>query len=544
MADSSQQRERPVPSGFNKFPDICLLLHGVMASIQVPPLLTPRSPAPWRQAGSSIVGPTPARVFERIRTSHLGATPAVRAQAVEALGPSGTLPRPSLVEVTAATVDHLLNAPSLPKIRLEDAAACRGGHAVKGVRLRAEALVLALRDDDAAVRATAAKTLGLLAPTLGNDKELGTRALARLLADDQNPSVCEAAFAALAELGPVAGAVGVQAFVEDLWLNTSPEFRCRTAAALGDLGPAAGHEGVHALIASLASEVEPSVRQAAARALGRMRCTAGADGVHMLILALRNDEDAPVRCEAANSLAFLGPTWTGPDVVPALVATLTTDGNADVQLAAASALEEHGASALPHLLPCLERGKHPRMRLAALDSLRALADSKDASSVVREHGALLQCIAHHHHEPGVPSAMMDIFVALGDCAGPALPGLLRLAQRPPDTESENAEDATDGASALATHILAALFEDHKLVFESAVGARAVAFLSLRRRLCLESMTHRGEPSPGQRSRTAREVRQAVGLLKRRPLVQHRRTLSLLPSPAIVGHVSRRTVLEH
>merc|ERR1719242_1356123 len=118
----------------------------------------------------------------------------------------------------------------------------------------------------------------------------------------------------------------------------------------------------------------------------------------MLTVALRSDEDAHVRREAADALAFLGPAWTGTDVVPALVATLTTDGNADVQMAAAAALEGHGASVLPHLLPCLEQGQHPRVRLAALDSLRAVADSTDADSVVRDHGALLRCIKHHHQE--------------------------------------------------------------------------------------------------------------------------------------------------
>jgi len=516
-----------------------------MASIQVPPLLTPRSPAPWRQAGSSIVEPTPARTLERIRTSHFGTTPAVRVRALEALGPAGTSQRLSLVEATAATVDHFLNMPPLPKVRMEDAAACRGGQAMNGVGLRAEALVSALHDDnDAAVRATAAKTLGLLAPTLGDHAELGTRALARSLAEDQEPLVREAAFTTITKLGPVAGAVGVEALTQDLWRNTSPELRCRTAVALGDLGPAAGHEGAQALVAALVSEVEPSVRCAAARALGRLRRAAGTDGVHMLTLALRNDEDVHVRREAADALAFLGPEWTGPDVVPALVAALTTDGNQDVQLAASTALEGHGASAIPHLLPCLDWGQHPRVRLAALNSLRAVADSTESDSVVHHHEALLHCIAQHHHEPGVHSAMMDIFAALGDRAGPAIRGLLRLAQRPLDTESEDAQRvASKGASALATNILVALFEDHKHIFESAVGAKAVAFLALRGRQGLELMADRGEPAPGQRSRTAREVRKAVGLLKRGPLVQHRRTLSLLPGPAISGHVSRKIVLE-
>jgi HEAT repeat protein len=183
----------------------------------------------------------------------------------------------------------------------------------------AAALVPALTDPDAHVRAVAAEALGAIGPVT---PEVVPALIGRLYADDARQAI-----RALAKCGP-AGLAAAPPLLE-LLRHADPAVRWNAARTLGKLRATAA---VEPLIALLKDE-DAEVREHAAEGLGDIGPPAAA-GVGPLTAAL-TDPAVKVRRDAARSLGQIGPA--SRPAVPALRQALA-DKDESVRAAAKKAL--------------------------------------------------------------------------------------------------------------------------------------------------------------------------------------------------------------
>jgi HEAT repeat protein len=213
-----------------------------------------------------------------------------------------------------------------------------------GDRKAVGALVQALRDPSAGVRAAACESLGRLADA---------RAVPPLVSflRDPDEDVRGEAFSALLRIG--------QARASSL-----PDYRGEDprspSLALTQIVWPADLEAVKLLYESL-NDSDPEVRMGCAYALGRMGVAGAFDAVHRL---LHGDEDAEVRCAAAfalGDLALAGELRAAPALVAAWPRTIEDDELAVVVI---RALAEVGSrDAVPVLLAA---ATHPDARVRQL----------------------------------------------------------------------------------------------------------------------------------------------------------------------------------
>jgi HEAT repeat protein len=222
------------------------------------------------------------------------------------------------------------------------------------------ALLTALEDADADVRAAALASLALLG-TLPDPDPIAAR-----LADPQ-PEVRRAAIEALQEL---ADAAFVQAAVRTLLEDPDPSVRARAAVALvagGEVEPA------KRTLLEMVSDVAPDTRAEAVRALGSCWDAIRTHPEIKQILADALRESAPsVRNAALNALDD-PPLEFLPDFIHAL-------GEADraVQASAAAALGRAGEPVLPLVLQALH---DPRLEAGALLALEVLPAGAAAEEI-------------------------------------------------------------------------------------------------------------------------------------------------------------------
>lgn len=213
-----------------------------------------------------------------------------------------------------------------------------------GERKAVGALVQALRDPSAGVRAAACESLGRLADA---------RAVPPLVSflRDPDEDVRGEAFSALLRIG--------QARASSL-----PDYRGEDprspSLALTQIVWPADLEAVKLLYESL-NDSDPEVRMGCVYALGRMGVAGAFDAVHRL---LHGDEDAEVRCAAAfalGDLALAGELRAAPALVAAWPRTIEDDELAVVVI---RALAEVGSrDAVPVLLAA---ATHPDARVRQL----------------------------------------------------------------------------------------------------------------------------------------------------------------------------------
>lgn len=239
---------------------------------------------------------------------------------------------------------------------------------------RLEAIIAALQDPDAGVRACAATTLG----RLGSDACGSTDALVRTLGD------------------PV------------------PEPRLAAARSLGELGPCAA--SAHEELAARLNDADPRLRFEAARALWRTARDASR-AVPALVAAL---EQPPVHWQAALALSEIGPT--AAPAIPALLSKLEGEiahRPARTPPSAALALAKLGPRAVPGLAALLEH-RQPGVRVAA--ALALGGHGPEASPALP---GLLTLLNEPDNETRIVAA--NTLGAIGPSAGCATPILHRLA---------------------------------------------------------------------------------------------------------------------
>ena len=164
---------------------------------------------------------------------------------------------------------------------------------------RVAALVTALKDNDASVRAAAAEALGRL-----DDKSAGN-ALAGLL-NDPSPEVQEKAIMSLAELEDPRAVPGL----EKLLASPDADIRQQAAGRLGDVGLTVAP----AALVNALKDPNADVRESAANSLGSI----DDQKVVPALVPLLNDPDKDVQEATVNALHSIG----GPVAMQALIGAL------------------------------------------------------------------------------------------------------------------------------------------------------------------------------------------------------------------------------
>ena len=310
-------------------------------------------------------------------------------------------------------------------------------------------LVGLLGSADKDVRRWAAYGLGLLRDPRALD------ALAGYLQDSRS-EVRQAAARALGSLGDPRV---LQPLIKVL-SGRDPETRSAAAEALGMLG---SEDAVDPLAAAARDPNEPlqlaaieslrkigglkaggriravmetakkSVREAAAAALASMTINATGPGDRAAAAVLRGNFDAALRegpLSAAALISALGSrdaghrlkavgalrTLRSESALPALLAALD-DNERMVQQAAAAALADLGAAALPGLFECL-RSEHLSVRGLAAESLRTIGNSRAAGPLI---DALSDLRGRLRNESGAPEAAQSAAGALAEILSNSAP---------------------------------------------------------------------------------------------------------------------------
>jgi HEAT repeat protein len=282
------------------------------------------------------------------------------------------LGRPRPEGLNLDTVAYRTSTLTSPDVVLRRRAASYLGKMADKAASAVPALVEALADEDAEVRARSGAALA----------RVGEPALAPLLkALKERPAVQVEAARALAQMGAGAKAAvpALTAFVADRGADTTLRRECATA--LGAVGGASA-PAAPTLLEALAGGPAP-LREASARALGQIG--AEPDRVVAALTTALKDEELLVRAGAAAALGQFGERAKA--AVPALVVALKTTevpGEAahrvaEVRTAAAVALGQIGPAATAAALPLAEAMKDAtpanralrRAAVAALGQLKA-----------------------------------------------------------------------------------------------------------------------------------------------------------------------------
>jgi HEAT repeat protein len=309
--------------------------------------------------------------------------PGVRRAAVVALGAS----QPKDEAAASALIDLLRDKDADVRVAVLDAlpridSALRIDHEPGG-KIAIPVLVAALKDDSAAsVRVAAARNLAYFRRlSFGASKHLGDKpnevvtALVAAL-KDADADVRAAAVASLGHLGhDTEEEVGPYPLLRVLAKDKAPAVRAEAARALGCLGSHAPKRIAWELLEALKGDTDAKVRAAAADALYSFFYEEE-DVLPGLIAALK-DNEAEVRTAAAGALRFP----KAKDAVKPLLGLLKDDENALVREVAASALGDIASDAgevVPALAKAL-RGKESAVRDAAAWSLSAFGEPGSAS---------------------------------------------------------------------------------------------------------------------------------------------------------------------
>jgi len=218
---------------------------------------------------------------------------------------------------------------------------------------------------------------------------------------------------------------------------------------------------IKAALNEAANDEQPRVRAAAVRGLATLASRAKVDNPR--VIEALADSSSWVRCAAANYLCWNWPGQRSPDLIPALVRTLS-DANQDVRFATASTLGTLGIEAEAALTALRASTNDPDrlVRDAATQSLTtiekaartlrtvtlpgAIAELGDADAVVRALAAsrlegigpraseaipaLVGCLADRDAE--VRRASAAALGQLGPEATVAMPALVNLSESDPD----------------------------------------------------------------------------------------------------------------
>ncbi|HXT50015.1 MAG TPA: HEAT repeat domain-containing protein [Thermoanaerobaculia bacterium] len=230
-----------------------------------------------------------------------------------------------------------------------------------------DGLLTALGDANAEVRARAASALGELHDAHGRtaDAQRMARALAGLLGDG-SVEVRKNAVHALSQLETARPIEAMLAATKDV----DAEVRQQAVHSLGEFE---AREAAPQLVALL-GDPDAEVRHAAAHALGELQHTAAAPQLARLL----TDRDPDVRQAAAQSLGELGLHQAPPELLAAL-----RDGNADVRQSAVHTVAEmQDARAVPALVALLDDPSGD-VREAAVDALSEIRDAAAIDALVR-----------------------------------------------------------------------------------------------------------------------------------------------------------------
>jgi HEAT repeat protein len=285
-------------------------------------------------------------------------------------------PAAELTPLQKALGDLKSTDPSLRRRGAEDLARLRDAHA-------APALVVALSDEDASVRAAVARALGLMrSPD-------GTKELSRVLRDDPDPQVRQSAAVALGFIGDRSAAGALTAALKD-----HPGVRYAACQALSSLrDPSA----VPALSEAL-KDPEANFRRAAAQSLGEIGDAAAVPALRPLL----KDDDIGVRTAAVQSLGKLQDKASASEMKK----FLKKGTPVDLRVAAARALALQGnAAGRSTALEVLDDAAAPvPVRLQAAQALAALPD--------RSLEAPLKKIAEREGDENVKQAVRSLLEGL------------------------------------------------------------------------------------------------------------------------------------
>jgi serine/threonine protein kinase/HEAT repeat protein len=248
------------------------------------------------------------------------------------------------------------------------------------LRMKVQALIGALRDDNPTARRRAAQALGECGPS-------AREAVGALVTALNDPDfwVSETASLALRKItGSPAPAMGrrrsasepqgttpptVEKLLEAL---RDPASRWIAVVALGQIGPTA-QAAVPALVEAL-EDPELAVRWDAAKALGKMG-PAAARAVPALAAVLHEQDDPIVRQRAVVALGEIGPA--ARSAVPALIGALKDNFN-HLDEQAGEALVRIGSAAVPALIEAT-KDDDPQVRVLAATSLTRIVGGAPAA---------------------------------------------------------------------------------------------------------------------------------------------------------------------